>query len=43
MMYVMCLFQRLSQYSDEVGASKSDIQVRIQLKFKKRKLDFSFS
>lgn len=29
MMYVMCLFQRLSQYSDEMGASKSDIQVKI--------------
>lgn len=28
MMYVMCLFQRLSQYSDEMGVSKSDIQVR---------------
>lgn len=29
MMYVMCLFQRLSQYSDEIGATKSNIQVRI--------------
>lgn len=28
MMYVMCLFQRLSQYSDESGASKSDLQVK---------------
>lgn len=32
MMYVMCLFQRLSQYSYEMGASKSDIQVRIKIK-----------
>lgn len=29
MMYVMCLFQRLSQYSDDMGAIKSDLQVRI--------------
>lgn len=29
MMYVMCLFQRLSQYSDEAVASKSDLQVGI--------------
>lgn len=42
MMYVMCLFQRLSQYSDEVGASKSDVaQVRIQFKFKKKKNYFN--
>ncbi|XP_025206146.1 dystrophin, isoforms A/C/F/G/H-like [Melanaphis sacchari] len=33
MMYVMCLFQRLSQYSDEMGASKTDIQY--EDKFKK--------
>lgn len=32
MMYVMCLFQRLSQYSYEMGASKSDIQVMIKIK-----------
>lgn len=35
MMYVMCLFQKLSQYSDEMGASKSEIQVRIKTKTKK--------
>jgi len=28
-MYVMCLFQKLSQYSDEMGASKPDTHVRI--------------
>lgn len=33
MMYVMCLFQRLSQYSDEMGASKTDTQVRIKNNF----------
>jgi hypothetical protein len=32
MMYVMCLFQRLSQYSDDIGASKSELQVRIKKK-----------
>lgn len=31
MMYVMCLFQRLSQYSDDIGASKSVLQVRIKI------------
>ncbi|KAF0754074.1 dystrophin-like [Aphis craccivora] len=34
MMYVMCLFQRLSQYSDEMGASKTDTQYE-ENKFKK--------
>ncbi|VVC26815.1 Hypothetical protein CINCED_3A012694 [Cinara cedri] len=32
MMYVMCLFQRLSIYSDEVGVSKSDLQYEDQIK-----------
>ncbi|XP_022178731.1 dystrophin, isoforms A/C/F/G/H-like isoform X1 [Myzus persicae] len=32
MMYVMCLFQRLSQYSYEMGASKSDIQYEDRFK-----------
>ncbi|XP_050057098.1 dystrophin, isoforms A/C/F/G/H isoform X3 [Aphis gossypii] len=34
MMYVMCLFQRLSQYSDEIGALKTDTQYE-EDKFKK--------